>query len=673
MIEVLWGSYVSHMKICTTSGRCFDPFGHSFGVPANISFQAPPGGVIKALYKRSGSWLNAIGVYYEQYFSTPSSFPSAGSSTYTFEPNPTLSFSPSVYPSTMPSISTSPSLSLQPTKSSSTIPSSSNIPTIYQIPNEFTWFPSEFLSDQPSNAPTQSNGGDDPPGDDPSSNDISGNDPSGADPSGNDQSGDNPSGDDSSGNDPSGNNLSGNNPSVDNPSGDNPSGDKPSGDSLSDNGPLGDNPSGDDSSGNNPSCDDPPGNNPSRDDPKGDGPSGDNPSGEDPSGDDPSGDNPPFAPSSPNNTNPPTDPTIPPTDLPTNPPTDLPTNPPTSPPSNTPTFSPSKYPSTWPSLFPTGDPTSVPSIVPSIEPSSGCSDDNDWVSSENVGCGIVNSIMESQENTGFNFCDFIGDIVNNRENSTQACCICRPCNNDEQGERLLALGFSCLHPKPEEKCTNLYKVLAKKKLKDLVGFPPWEAKGGISKTYHFEQNPNIPLILEDVQEQWVTTPNKKDKKIDFCQSGQPDCPQDCPTFKFLRYAGGYVTYTEVQRDVPVMSGQFSGCKFIKFLMNNKSYVAHIGTCGRETEATVNVRRAWNNFVEQEGVSVTGIFNPFGEPNPVGDGYIYAITDDKLCETISLLGTNYKNTVEEYKIAFLENYPPIPDRNDDFNPNGTFDL
>jgi len=64
-IEVLWESYVSHIKICATSGRCFGPFGHSFDVPANKKFQAPPGAVIKALHGRSGSWLNAIGVYYE--------------------------------------------------------------------------------------------------------------------------------------------------------------------------------------------------------------------------------------------------------------------------------------------------------------------------------------------------------------------------------------------------------------------------------------------------------------------------------------------------------------------------------------------------------------------------------------------------------------------------------
>ena len=64
-IEVLWETYVSHMKICTTSGQCYGPFGHSFEVPANVNFDAPSGGIIKALHGKSGSWVDAIGVHYE--------------------------------------------------------------------------------------------------------------------------------------------------------------------------------------------------------------------------------------------------------------------------------------------------------------------------------------------------------------------------------------------------------------------------------------------------------------------------------------------------------------------------------------------------------------------------------------------------------------------------------
>jgi hypothetical protein len=85
-IELLTETWVTHLKICTTDGECFGPFGSSLEVEPNVIFSYDNnatvgcvGGtnttttttsdgmmVIKAFYGFSGSWVDRLGVYYEE-------------------------------------------------------------------------------------------------------------------------------------------------------------------------------------------------------------------------------------------------------------------------------------------------------------------------------------------------------------------------------------------------------------------------------------------------------------------------------------------------------------------------------------------------------------------------------------------------------------------------------
>ena len=64
-IELFSERWITHIKICTTGGECFGPFGTNLEEEPNTIFEEP-GSVIKALFGFSGSWLDRIGVHFEQ-------------------------------------------------------------------------------------------------------------------------------------------------------------------------------------------------------------------------------------------------------------------------------------------------------------------------------------------------------------------------------------------------------------------------------------------------------------------------------------------------------------------------------------------------------------------------------------------------------------------------------
>ncbi len=63
-IELFTETYITQMKICTSSGECHGPYGSSFESEPTTVFEKN-NSVIKAFYGYSGSWLDAKGVYYE--------------------------------------------------------------------------------------------------------------------------------------------------------------------------------------------------------------------------------------------------------------------------------------------------------------------------------------------------------------------------------------------------------------------------------------------------------------------------------------------------------------------------------------------------------------------------------------------------------------------------------
>ncbi len=63
-IELFTQRFVTHMRICTSLNECYGPYGSMTDMPPTTVFEKE-NSVIKALYGYSGSWLDAMGVYYE--------------------------------------------------------------------------------------------------------------------------------------------------------------------------------------------------------------------------------------------------------------------------------------------------------------------------------------------------------------------------------------------------------------------------------------------------------------------------------------------------------------------------------------------------------------------------------------------------------------------------------
>ena len=84
---------------------------------------------------------------------------------------------------------------------------------------------------------------------------------------------------------------------------------------------------------------------------------------------------------------------------------------------------------------------------------------------------------------------------------------------------------------------------------------------------------------------------------------------------FLRYYEGFVTVIPIRGD-GVLSGQFSGCWFVKYNDNdNQLMAAHIGTGDSSVcENTINVKRTWINAVEggnrMEVDNVLNCYHPY---------------------------------------------------------------
>ena len=147
---------------------------------------------------------------------------------------------------------------------------------------------------------------------------------------------------------------------------------------------------------------------------------------------------------------------------------------------------------------------------------------------------------------------------------------------------------------------------------------------------------NEPVELNDYYNLKESTGNK----ITFQKNSGTKC------LKFLEWKSGYMTTTEMTDGVPVISGKFSGCPFIKYRYEKKKfYVTHIGTCD---EGLGSGKKAWNAYYDKNNANLDKItcFDPFTDAKRLfakPKGTVYAIADNSLriLDTIYIMNVGDK--------------------------------
>lgn len=122
--------------------------------------------------------------------------------------------------------------------------------------------------------------------------------------------------------------------------------------------------------------------------------------------------------------------------------------------------------------------------------------------------------------------------------------------------------------------------------------------------------------------------------------------------KFLDWKGNFMSTTEMSDGVPVISGKFSGCPFIKYRYHGKFFVTHIGTCNGGLGAG---KDTWNSFYEKNSMKLDKIvcFDPFTDSGRLSfgsqkGGTVYAIADNSMdnYDSIYILNLGTKGMPEE---------------------------
>jgi hypothetical protein len=160
-------------------------------------------------------------------------------------------------------------------------------------------------------------------------------------------------------------------------------------------------------------------------------------------------------------------------------------------------------------------------------------------------------------------------------------------------------------------------------------------KEGTSKKKPVELNDNYYSLSEQ-------TPNK----ITFKKSSSAKC------LKFLEWQNEYMTTTEMTDGVPVISGTFTGCPYIKYRYKKKFYVTHIGTCHGGLESA---KMAWNAYYEKNKSKLEKItcFDPYSDSLGLfeklkGRPTIYAIADNSMknIDTIYIMNVGDKGMPQQ---------------------------
>lgn len=87
---------------------------------------------------------------------------------------------------------------------------------------------------------------------------------------------------------------------------------------------------------------------------------------------------------------------------------------------------------------------------------------------------------------------------------------------------------------------------------------------------------------------------------------------------WLAYTAGLVTCTPLKS--AVLSGPFSGCRFVRYRLGNSTYVAHIGT-GTESFSfeTIAVKQEWVKVYEEEKIQACWCYTPSRVPTISSNG------------------------------------------------------
>ena len=91
--------------------------------------------------------------------------------------------------------------------------------------------------------------------------------------------------------------------------------------------------------------------------------------------------------------------------------------------------------------------------------------------------------------------------------------------------------------------------------------------------------------------------NNVGEKIDgSIKAGAPAAPPapNAPVhlFKWLPFVAGSITYTAVDRQFPILTGNMTGCWLSTFQLRGQTWLAHIGTDSNSVATTLDVKNAW---------------------------------------------------------------------------------
>jgi hypothetical protein len=137
-------------------------------------------------------------------------------------------------------------------------------------------------------------------------------------------------------------------------------------------------------------------------------------------------------------------------------------------------------------------------------------------------------------------------------------------------------------------------------------------------------------------------------------------------FQWLGYHAGAVSHVPAGA-LAVLSGNFSGCWMMEFKKDGQTHIGHVGTVDSKVhESTVESKKAWNAFANENQGAVLRGFNPAavwgvedrpkmisGDAGPVIWGLI---TKDKLISIILYQGKDDGKLTDRYRIAGVKEVP-----------------
>lgn len=243
--------------------------------------------------------------------------------------------------------------------------------------------------------------------------------------------------------------------------------------------------------------------------------------------------------------------------------------------------------------------------------------------------------MDSQSDKNeFNFCEFLDSTRNDGKSASEACCVCNCKDNEkERQETGRALGqlSSCLRPKRLTSAPTASPSSPPRQICGVEFVETLERLSVSTKQARLLDLENPQYHGETTHEQIMPYDNTIVRaelngiRLGFRFNQDTTSGPPCQAVAYLKYGPGQTTYTNIKSNLPVMSGRFTGCPYMRFesttALNERldtsvdgrfEYVAHVGTCATKSDAgSIAAKRQWNQFRERHSIDPGTIrfFNP----------------------------------------------------------------